>query len=352
MAARSRVGPGHQRQRRRRAADLAGVDQARRHEPDLGLAALAAGLRGAGRSLHADPRVLLAGWHYSEPDLVRLRRRRRDDPVRRRDVRDHPGIGHGVLGHVPERRRDPGQRAGRHDRRRRAGATAISGRAQVHEPVPGGRRGRRGNRPADTRPGAAGVPRQTAARGAAARLHRRSAVAAMGATGRVHVPLDRELAYRVHDRGSRRERRADRRAAAGPDRPAEPPAPGGLRELRARSPVRVARPPDHRRRRLGVRLPPTSSPRSSRSCSRARFATARPGSSITRAGRSASRSSPARCWPPFSARPESPESPGSSTASAASSPHGRRCRRRSASSRTGSCASTTTPVAPRPARCA
>ena len=73
--------------------------------------------------------------------------------------------------------------------------------------------GRRGDRPADPRPRPQAF-RDTAARRAAARLHRRGTVAALGTAGRHHIPLDGELADRVHHRGPDGDARSRRSAAA------------------------------------------------------------------------------------------------------------------------------------------
>ena len=94
------------------------------------------------------------------------------------------------------------------------------------------------------------------------------AVAAVGAAGRHHVPLDGQLAHRAHQRRSRRKRGADDHPAAVAHRVARPAAAGRLRELRPSAELRVDRSADH-----GVRAGCLL--RQRRGGRRARFAAAR-----------------------------------------------------------------------------
>ena len=248
------AGPRHERDRRGRSRDRARVGDSDRVDATVALAALAAQLERGRPRVHADARALLGRRHARGRDLVRLRRRGHDDPLRRRDLRAHAGGRDRLHGHLPRGRRHRRQRPRRHRRPGRPGSAPGGARRQRHESVRRDRRRRRGDRAADTRPGAAGVPGQAAPHRAPERLRRSRAVAAVGDAGRLDLPLDGELAHRLHDRGSARARGPHRRRARAAVRPAQPPPPRRLRELRARSELCVDRPPDHRLRAAhGVR---------------------------------------------------------------------------------------------------
>ena len=145
-------------------------------------------------------------------DLVRLRRRRRhDDPLRRRHLRRVPAARHRLhacstawAAARPATSRPTRSSTSRPARRRRS---IIS---RLHQPVSGHRRrGRRDHR-AGARPGAAEVRRRAASRRAGRGLRGGGAVASVGPAGRHDLPLDRQLAHRPHERRSRRDRASRR----------------------------------------------------------------------------------------------------------------------------------------------
>ena len=229
-----------------------------------------------------------------------------------------------------DRRRVGRQRAGRHDRQRRARPGAGTRGRSLHQPLPrhaAAPTRRRSQQVRDRAPRKFSAEPLRAVQ--AGDYVGRGSLAALGAAGGHLVPLDGQLAHRAHHRQPRGNRGAYDRPARVAHRPARPPAARRLRELRPPAGLRVDRPADHglraadrvRQRRRGGRA--------GRAAARASCPAGRPGSSTTSAGRSASRSSRARLLAAIQARHGRGRRDGrSNTESAACSRTGRRCRRR------------------------
>ena len=233
---------------------------------------------------------------------------------------DVPAARHGLQRALPGGRRLGRERPRGHDRERRAGAGAGIDDQCLHQPVPGRRRrGRRDHR-AGARPRTADIQRRAAPRRAGRRLRGGGAVAALGAAGGHHVPLDGQLAHRADQRRSRRDA-SSRRSLSSSRSPSCSTRSGwpatratSCRRATSRSTCRSrsARQPTSFGERRGGR-------RARRVCSPATL----PGGAAgllrpLPAGASASRWSPARCSPRSSRAPASTACPDPVPRSAAS----------------------------------
>ena len=213
----------------------------------------------------------------------------------------------------------------------------------LHQPLPRHRRRGRRDHHAGARPRTPEAPRRAAPRRADRGLRGRGAVAAVGAAGGHHVPLDGQLAHRADQRRSRRERAADGRPAPVAHAAARPAAARRLRQLRPAAALHLDRSTRHglrTRRRLRQRR---GGRRAHRAAARVRPGGGRVLRSLAVELRPALESS--ALLAAIQACPGVVGVSRSITAGAAPRP-GRRCRTRSRSPPTRSCGSTTTRARP------